>query len=41
MTLYGSGFRYWLLARTAIGRRLTLSAKASSTDLDLQIRWKI
>ena len=41
MQLYGSGFRYWLLARAAIGRRLTLSAKASGTDLDLQIRWKI
>ena len=41
MQLYGEGFRYWLLARAAIGRRLTLSAKASGTDLDLQIRWKI
>lgn len=41
MQLYGEGFRWWLLARAAIGRRLTLSAKASSTDLDLQIRWKI
>ena len=41
MQLYGEGFRYWLLARAAIGRRLTLSAKASDTDLDLQIRWKI
>ena len=47
MQLYGEGFRWWLLARAAIGlaraaigRRLTLSAKASSTDLDLQIRWK-
>jgi hypothetical protein len=41
MQLYGEGFRWWLLARAAIGRRLTLSAKASGTDLDLQIRWKI
>ena len=41
MPLYGEGFRYWFLARAAIGRRLTLSAKASSNDLDLQIRWKI
>ena len=41
MPLYGEGFRYWFLARAAIGRRLTLSAKASDTDLDLQIRWKI
>lgn len=41
MSLYGEGFRYWLMARAAIGRRLTLSAKASDTDLDLQIKWKI
>ena len=41
MQLYGEGLRYWLMARAAIGRRLTLSAKASDTDLDLQIRWKI
>ena len=41
MQLYGEGFRYWLMARAAIGRRLTFSAKASDTDLDLQIRWKI
>ena len=41
MQLYGEGFRYWLLARAAIGRRLTLSTKVSDTDLDLQIRWKI
>ena len=41
MQLYGEGFRYWLMARAAVGRRLTLSAKASDTDLDLQIRWKI
>ena len=40
MQLYGEGFRWWLLARAAIGRCLTLSAKASGTDLDLQIRWK-
>ena len=41
MSLYGEGFRYWLMARAAIGRRLTLSAKASDTDLDLQVKWKI
>lgn len=41
MQLYGEGFRWWLLARAAIGRRLTLSAKASDTDLDLQVKWKI
>ena len=39
--LYGEGLRYWLMARAAIGSRLTLSAKASDTDIDLQIRWKI
>ena len=41
MQLYGEGFRYWLMARAAIGRRLTLSTKASDTGLDLQVRWKI
>ena len=41
MQLYGEGFRYWLMARAAIGRRLTLSTKASNTDLDFQVRWKI
>ena len=41
MQLYGEGLRYWLMARAAIGSRLTLSAKASDTDIDLQIRWKI
>ena len=41
MQLYGEGFRYWLMARAAIGSRLTLSTKASDTDLDLQVRWKI
>ena len=41
MQLYGEGFRYWLMARAAIGRHLTLSAKASDTSLDLQVRWKI
>ena len=41
MQLYGEGLRFWLMARAAIGSRLTLSAKASDTDIDLQIRWKI
>ena len=41
MQLYGEGFRYWLMARASIGRRLTLSTKASDTGLDLQVRWKI
>ena len=40
MQLYGKGFRYWLLARASICRHLTLSAKASDTDLDLQVKWK-
>jgi hypothetical protein len=40
MQLYGEGFRYWLLARASICRHLTLSAKASDTDLDLQVKWK-
>ena len=40
MQLYGEGFRYWLLARANISRHLMLSAKASDTGLDLQIKWK-
>ena len=41
MQLYGEGFRYWLMTRATIGRRLTLSTKASDTGLDFQVRWKI
>ena len=41
MQLYGEGFRYWLLARADVGRHLMLSAKASDTGLDLQVKWKI
>ena len=40
MQLYGEGFRYWLMARADVCRHLMLSAKASDTDLDLQIKWK-
>jgi hypothetical protein len=29
------------MARATVGRRLTLSTKASDTGLDLQVRWKI
>ena len=31
-TFYGEGIRYWLMARAAIGQRLTLTAKIGVTD---------
>ena len=37
----GCGFRYWLMAKWEASRRLMITAKASSTDVDLQLRLRL